>query len=136
MNYLSIDLWTKRCWLAYTLEWIIFTLPWVARFELVKNLKKIVAEKKIDVIVVWEPKDLYWKDTRQLDRTNSFIVKLKEYFPEQKIESVDERFTTFEALNILWSQKLSKKDIAEKKDSMAAFLILETYMDKISKWKY
>ena len=101
-----------------------------------KNLKKIVSEKKIDVIVVWEPKDLYWKDTRQLDRTNTFVEKLKGFFPGVKIEMVDERFTTFEALNILWSQKLSKKEITEKKDSMAAFLILETYIDKISKWKY
>lgn len=130
MNYLWIDLWTKNCWLAYTLEWIIFTLPQVERHILVNELKKIIKEKKIEVIVVWLPFDLYWKDKKQLDRTTKFIDKLKNIFPALKIEWIDERYTTFESLNILSSFE-KKENIASKKDSMSAFLILESYLDRM-----
>lgn len=132
MNYLGIDLWTKNCWLAYTLEWIVFTLPQVERHKLVNELKKIIKEKNIEVIVVWLPYDLYGNDKKQLERTLDFIEKLKNIFPEIKIDSVDERFTTFESINILSSFE-KKENIASKKDSMAAFLILETYLEKIKK---
>ena len=132
MNYLGIDLWTKNCWLAYTLEGIVFALPQVERHKLVNELKKNIKEKNIEVIVVWLPYDLYGKDKKQLERTNDFIEKLKKIFPEIKIEWIDERFTTFESLNILSSFE-KKENIASKKDSMSAFLILESYLGKIKK---
>lgn len=132
MNYLGIDLWTKNCWLAYTLEWIIFTLPQVERHILVNELKKIIKEKNIEAIIIWLPYDLYDNDKRQLWRTLPFIEKLKNIFPEIKIDSIDERFTTYESLNILNSFE-KKENIASKKDSMAAFLILETYLRKNKK---
>lgn len=129
MSYLGIDLWNKTCWLAYTLEWIIFTLPQVERHKLVNELKKIIKEKNIEVIVVWLPYDLYGKDKRQLERTLDFIEKIKNIFPLVKIEWIDERFTTFESLNILSSFE-KKENIVSKKDSMSAFLILESYLEK------
>lgn len=129
MNYLWIDLWDKNCWLAYSLEWIIFTLPQVERHTLVNELKKIIKEKNIWTIVVWLPYDLYWKDLNQLDKTKKFIEKLKDIFPEIKIDWIDERFTTFESLNILGSFE-KKSNISSKKDSMSAFLILESYLNK------
>lgn len=130
MNYLWIDLWNKRCWLAYsTFWWIIFTLPSANRFELVPTLKKIIKEKSIETIVLGMPYDLYWIDKVQLDRTNKFYEKLKDIFPEIKIHTVDERFTTFEAINIL-NQFEKKENIKDKKDSMSAFLILESFLQK------
>lgn len=129
MNYLWIDLWDKNCWLAYSLEWIVFTLPQVERHTLVNELKKIIKEKNIWTIVVWLPYDLYWKDLNQLDKTKKFIEKLKDIFPEIKIDWIDERFTTFESLNILGSFE-KKSNISSKKDSMSAFLILESYLNK------
>ena len=47
---LWIDLWDKRSWIAYNVEWIIFSLPYVERLNLIKYLKKIVLEKKIEGI--------------------------------------------------------------------------------------
>lgn len=130
MNYLSIDLWNKRCWLAYSNIWIIFTLPFVERFKLISELKKIIIEKNISKIVIWMPYDLYWKDFTQLDRTKKFILKLKWFFPDIEIIEIDERFTTFESINIL-NELWNKKDIMSKKDSLSAYLILETYLSKI-----
>ena len=130
MNYLWIDLWDKLCGLAYTLEWVIFTLPAVKRVEIIKRLQQLIEEKNISVLVVWLPYDLYGIDTRQLDKTQKFIEKLKNIFPHLEVLWEDERFTTFEAYNILESGPTQKKNFKEQKDSLSAFLILESYMNK------
>jgi len=130
MNLLWIDLWDKRSWIAYNVEWIIFSLPYVERLNLIKYLKKIVLEKKIEGIVVWLPYDLYNKDSKQLDKTLKFIEKLKLIFPDILIESIDERFTTFESYNILSQLNLTRSEILDKKDWMSAYLILESYINK------
>lgn len=131
MNYLGIDLWNKRCWLAYSNMGIIFTLPFVERFKIINELKKIILEKNISKIVIWMPYDLYWKDFIQLDRTKKFLWKIKMIFPNIEIIEVDERFTTFESINIL-NEIWNKKDIMKNKDSLSAYLILERYLIKIN----
>lgn len=129
MNYLSIDLWNKRCWLAYSNLWIIFTLPFVPRVRLVRELKKIILEKQISKIVVWMPYDLYSMDFRQLNKTKKFILKLKEIFKDIEVIEMDERFTTFESLSLL-NEIWDKKNIKEKKDSLSAYLILERFLSQ------
>lgn len=129
MNYVGIDLWDKRCWLAYSNMWFIFTLDAVPRFTLVSELKKLLKEKDIWKIVIGMPYDLYGKNLKQLEKTQKFIIKLKQIFKDAEIIEMDERFTTFEAiwfLNDFWN----KKEIMEKKDSMSAYLILERYLSK------
>ena len=128
MNYLSIDLWDKRCWLAYTNMWIIFMLPFVARVALIWELKKIIIQKEISKIIIWLPFDLYGKDLNQLNKTKKFISKLRNIFPNIEIIEIDERFTTFQSINILTQMWES---IEQNKDSMSAYLILETYLNKI-----
>lgn len=131
MNYLSIDLWDKRCWLAYTNMDFIFMLPYVNRVELISNLKKIIKDKNISKIIIWMPYDLYWKDYNQLEKTKKFTQKLKINFPDIEIIEVDERFTTIESINIL--KYLWSKNIQDNKDSMSAYLILETFLNKKNK---
>lgn len=128
MNYLGIDLWDKRCWLAYSNEWFIFTLPWVARVEIIPVIKKIINEKDIQSIVLWMPFDLYGKNIKQMEKTKVFWKKLQEIFPQMEIIEIDERFTTFQSLSIL--KESGSKDIANQKDSMSAYLILETFLNK------
>ncbi len=129
--YLSIDLWDKRCWIAVEVEWIIIPKAIVERQKLIRELKKIISEYKIKVIVVWLPYDLHGKKMRQLDKTRNFIEKLKNIFPKLKIEWVDERFTSFEAdhtLDLLWV-----KNKKWKKDDISAVLIMESYLRQKSK---
>lgn len=128
MNYLSIDLWNKRCWIAYTNMWIIFTWEIIARTALISELKKIIFQKDIKKIIVWLPYDLYWENKKQLERTKKFVWKLKEIFKNIEIVEIDERFTTFESINIL--NQIWEKDISGKKDSLSAYLILETYLNR------
>lgn len=128
MNYLSIDLWDKICWIAYLNMWIIFTLKAIPRTKLIQELKKIIPQKQISKIIVWMPYDLYWIDNKQLNKTKIFVNKLQNFFPNMQIETIDERFTTFESTYIL--KKIKEKNIKEKKDSLSAYLILETYLNK------
>ena len=79
-------------------------------------------------IVVGLPFDLYGKDKKRLQKTEKFIENLKNIFPEQKIEWFDERFSTFEAeniLNIMW-----KNPEIWTKDAISASIILEDYLKK------
>lgn len=124
--YLAIDLWDKRCWIAISLEWIAIPKWIVARTKLVDCLKKYINDYSIKVIVVWLPYDLYNKNLKQLDKTKVFIEKLKIIFPKIKIDSIDERFTSFEADNLL--RQMWIKDTKWKKDDIAACIILETYL--------
>lgn len=124
--YLGLDLWDKRCWIAIFLEWIILPKEIIARVKIIDCLKKYIKDYNIKIIVVWLPFDLYWKDKRQLLKTKKFIEKLKNIFPELKIEEIDERFTSFEADNIL--KQLGKTENIWKKDAISASLILETYL--------
>jgi len=120
--YLAIDLWDKKCWLAIELEWVIIPKAIVARVKLIQELKKLIQEYDIKTIVVWLPYDLYWKNLKQLEKTKKFIEKLKDIFKDIFIDSIDERFTSFEADNILielWMD--SSKNV--KKDDLSAVLI-------------
>lgn len=128
--YLAIDLWDKKCWLAVYIEWIVVPKSIVPRVKLIQELKKLVKEYNIKTIIVWLPFDLYWKKLKQLEKTKKFIEKLKIIFSELKIEWIDERFTSFEADNILDNLWLDKNNT--QKDDISAVLILESYLKKTS----
>ncbi len=100
----------------------------VPRVDVISVLKKYVKEYGITHIIIGLPYDLHGKNMRQLDKTKTFIDKLQDIFPNQKIIGHDERFTSFEAEQV--SKKLSKH--AEKRDDIAAVLILESYLKYIS----
>ena len=124
--YLWIDLWDKKCWIALQIESIVIPKAIIKRPKLISELKKLIKEYSIKVIVVWLPYDLYGKNLNQLKKTNIFIEKLKLIFPTIKVESIDERFTSFEADNILNSIWI--KNTNWKKDDISAALILESYL--------
>ncbi len=124
--YLWIDLWDKRCWIAVYIEWVVLPKWIILRHILITELKKIIKQYNITTIVVGLPYDLYWKKLRQIDKTKKFLEKLKYIFPEQKIDWIDERFTSFEAWLILDSMWI--KDKIWKKDDISAVLILESYL--------
>jgi putative Holliday junction resolvase len=123
--YLAIDLWDKRCGIATEQSGIVFPKETVLRPKLMQTLKKYIQNNDIWVIVVWLPYDLYGKKTKQLEKTKMFMEKLSQDFPNIKIEWCDERFTSFEAEQI-WLQLWE----TEKRDDLAAALILETYLEQ------
>lgn len=127
--YLGLDLWDKRCGISLYIEWIVVPKWIYPRQTLISELKKIVKDYSISTIVVWLPYDLYGKDTKQLDKTKLFIEKLVKFFPEQKIDSIDERFTSFEADFVLDTMWIKQKKW--KRDDISAVLILESYLERV-----
>lgn len=128
MSAIAIDLWERKVWIAVEINNIVFPKKIVSRIEIVRELKKLFEDNNsIDTIVVWLPFDLYNKDTKQLDKTNKFIEKLKNIFVDKKIVWVDERFTTFEAINIKNKTLKNKKEV----DDISACLILESYLKRL-----
>lgn len=124
--YLWLDYWDKRCGVAVSVEWIIIPKEIIPRVKIVEKLKKFISEYKISVIVVWLPYDLYGKDKKQLEKTEKFIEKLKDIFSEIEIVWFDERFSSFEAENIL--NMMWEKENIWKKDAISASIILEDYL--------
>ena len=130
MSILAIDYWDKRCWIAIEVQGIAIPKEIVLRNDIIKVINQYIDDYKISVIVVWLPYDLYWKDLKQLEKTQKFIRELKNKYKNVKIEWVDERFTTFEAERVLDAYWVNEKKW--KKDAISASLILESYLNKIN----
>ena len=126
MSAMAIDLWDKRCWIAVEVDWFSLAKDIVARTKLIQVIKKYLSEYNFDTIVVGLPYDLYGKNLKQLDKTKNFIDKLTEIFPKCNIEWFDERFSSFEADNIL--KEFWFKNNRWQKDDISAQIILENYL--------
>lgn len=88
-----------------------------------KYIKSYLASHEIDAIIVWAPYDLYWIDTRQLDKTHVFFEKLQSIFPKYDCIMQDERFSSLSA----------NEGTTKHRDDIAAQVILQSYIDSISK---
>jgi len=122
MSILGIDYWEKKVWLAIEIENIAFSYAIIDRVKIIKELKKIIKEKNIKTIVIWEPFDFYWQENKTLLKVQKFKKNLQELFPDLKIESIDERFTT----KIVDNSK-------NKRDDLSAVVILQDYLDRKKK---
>lgn len=120
MKYICLDLWDKRVGIARNEGNIAFPHGVVARASIIRYLKKYFLEHSdIDALIIGLPFDLYWTDTKQLDKTREFIVKLQSIFPDIEVIWHDERFSSFEASE--WFN--------DHKDDVAASCILQSYLD-------
>ena len=122
MSYIAIDLWDKKVWLAVAVEGISMPKSIVARTKLIDALKKMQSEYDAHTFVVGLPYDLYGVRVKQLEKTQKFIGKLQEIFPDIKVEGYDERFSTLEA------RRDNDKD---EVDDISASLILEGYLGSL-----
>ncbi len=131
---IAIDYWDKKCWIALEIQGVAIPKEVVLRTKIIEILQKYF-QKHIDIdkIILWLPYDLYWKDKIQLNKTNEFKRELEnKFWKKSKLENkiqiigVDERFTSFEAENIL--SAFWKKYKPLPKDAISAALILETYL--------
>ena len=135
MTAIAIDYWDKRCWIALEIENIAIPKEIVLRVNIIKTLEKYFKKyKEIDTIILGLPYDLYWLDKTQLNKTLEFQRELNNKFAKKrfKIIWVDERFSSFEAENVLNS--LWEKDKHWKKDAISAAIILETYLNNKEKY--
>lgn len=97
--------------------------------RLVEEVKKIIDEKKIDAIVLGLPKNM--NNTLGVKAELSYKFKnTLENATHLNVFLEDERLTTKQATNILLMNDTSRKKRKKVIDSMAATIILQSYLDK------
>ena len=133
MRYLGMDLGTTTLGLAITDKTNTISSPLdILNFKsedyesIMPAIEEIIKQNKITDIVVGLPKNMDNTLGFASERSVKFS-KMLEKFPV-KVHLQDERLTTIEATNILKStgkKKINKKNII---DSMAASIILTSYL--------
>ena len=132
---LAIDYGRKRVGLAVTdeLQIIANALTTVRAHDIFSYLHEYIKYEKVDCIVVGEPKQMNYEPSEAAKFIEPFVRRLKNEFPNIKIERHDERFTSKMAQQTILEAGLKKKDRQNKSllDSISATIILQSYMNSI-----
>ena len=136
MRYLGLDLGTRTLGVSIsdTTLTIANTLKTI-RFsdseyeELIPEIKNIISEYEISKIVLGFPKNMNNTIGTRCEETLKFKEMLEREFHIEVILQ-DERLTTVEATSYMLEADVSRKKRKKKIDSLAANIILQTYLDK------
>ena len=136
MRYLGLDLGTRTLGISIsdTTKTIASTLKTI-RFNdsdydsILPELKSIIEEYEISKIVLGLPKNMNNTMGERCTTTIEFQKKLIDMFNIEVILQ-DERLTTVEATNYMLEADISRKKRKKKIDSLAANIILQTYLDR------
>lgn len=138
MRYLGLDLGSRRLGVSISdPNGIIASAYKVVEHneeyeKLVEDIKKIVNDEKIEKIVLGLPKNM----NNTIGPKGELSYKFKEML-EGKIDKevilVDERLTTKEATDVLIKGNTSRKKRKKVVDSLAATIILQSYLDRVIK---
>lgn len=130
---IAIDYGRKRCGVAVTdiLRIAANGLPTQRTCDIEKFIWDYIAREPVDIIVVGEPKNLKGEDSESMRYIRPFLSRLKKIFPDIKIETTDERFTSTQAHKdmIMAGFKLQDRQNKGKADEMAAVLILTSWLE-------
>jgi len=136
MRYLGLDLGTRTLGISIsdTTLTIASALKTI-RFSdsdydsLIPELKRIIDEYDVSKIVLGLPKNMNNTMGDRCATTIEFQNKLIEHF-NIDVALQDERLTTVEATNYMLEADISRKKRKKKIDSLAANIILQTYLDR------
>lgn len=136
MKYLGLDLGTRTLGLSISdLTHTIASTYKTIRYEendydyLLQELKKIIEQEKIERLVLGLPKNMNNTIGESAERCLNFKKLLEDNLNIQ-VEMQDERLTTVEAHNYMIEANMSRKKRKQKIDSLAANIILQTYLDR------
>lgn len=136
MRYLGLDLGTKTLGISISDELHLIANTYkTIRFEendynsLLPYIQEIITENNIGKIVLGFPKNMNNTIGDRCKATLSFKDLLEKTFYIEVILQ-DERLTTIEATNYMLEANISRKKRKKKIDTLAANIILQTYIDK------
>jgi len=131
---LSIDYGSKRCGLAISddLQMIGSPLRTVATHELFVDIGQLLENEDVEGIVIGLPKDLRGGQTDASKLVMKFIKKVKRAFPNLKVWSEDERFTSKIAMQAMLAGNVPKHKRRDKSviDKVSASIILQSFLDR------
>ena len=135
MRYLGLDLGTKSLGISITDKTNILVSPLkVLKFKfedydsIIDEVKNIVREYNIKLVVLGLPKNMDGSIGFAGERSLKFKEKLEN--EGIKVELVDERLTTKSAEDIIHINNDNIKNTKNKIDSIAACIILESYLKR------
>lgn len=134
MRYLGLDLGSRTLGIAVSETGLIASNYKTIRHEeeydrLLDEVKALVEELKIDTVVLGFPKNM----NNTIGPKGELSLEFKEKL--EKIINIpvvlqDERLSTKSALDTLIQGNVSRKDRKKVVDSVAATIILQTYLDR------
>ena len=132
---MAIDMGRKRCGIAVTdpLQIIANGLTTVASAQLPDFVVNYLKQEEVECIVIGEPKDMKNNPSDCSKYIDPIINRLKKLLPDMKIVRYDERFTSVMAHQTMIDAGLSKSKRQDKElvDTIAATIILQSYMSSI-----
>lgn len=132
----GIDVGKKRTGIAQTdlLKTISTPVGTFPPDEVIKALKSIASQSRIEKFIVGWPLTTDGKEGEATDMVQTFIKELEEAFPEIPIEKVDERHTSNRAMELMIDAGIPKKKRRQKErvDRIAAAVILQHYLEEHS----
>ncbi len=96
--------------------------------QVAEEMRDIIRERGVRLLVVGHPLGLSGKDTARAKRTRRFIKFLRERL-DVSVTKWDERLSTTQAERVLNETHTKPARKAEKRDVLAAQLILQAYLD-------
>ena len=134
MKCLGMDLGTKTLGLAVSDKLGVIASPYkTLRYddinELVEEIAKLIDDLSIEVLVLGYPKNMNNTLGEAVTRTLNF-KELLESKTSLTVNLIDERLSTVEAENVLLVQDISRGARKKVIDSIAASIILDTYLRK------
>lgn len=139
MRYLGLDLGTKTLGVSLSDRLGLITSTYkTIRFNendyesALNQLEEIISEFKVEKIVLGLPKNMNNSLGFASERSMNFKKMIEEKYNIEVILQ-DERLSSVEANNIMIKNDTSRKKRKKSVDSLAANIILQSYLDKIKK---
>jgi putative Holliday junction resolvase len=129
---LAIDYGIKRTGIAVTdpLKIIATGLTTIPSGTLINFLKDYFSKEDVELVIIGEPRNLDDTSTHATPLVKSMIKKLMKEFPEKRIKTVDERYTSKMASQAMLDMGMKKKQRRNKAlvDEIAATIMLQDYL--------
>jgi putative Holliday junction resolvase len=133
---ICIDYGGKRCGLAVTdpLQIIATALTTVDTKELFTFLADYFLKEPVELILIGEPLNLDNTPTDATPLVQKAIIDLGKKFPHIPIQTVDERYSSKNAVRAMVEMGMKKNDRRDKKtiDRVAATMLLQEYLSNRS----
>ena len=130
----GIDFGIKRTGLAYTdPNKIIATgLKNLPTNIVISYIQDYFKNEEVDAFIIGKPIQKDGTPSELENKIKDFILELKKYFPNKKIERYDERYTSKMAKQVIINLGIKKKKRSNKGlvDQISATIILQSYLEK------
>lgn len=138
MSILSLDIGTKKIGVAYSEHGLLAeefcTINYASQLQAIIEILFLVKNKKVDQIIIGLPIRSNGSESAQTNHVREFSKLLEDKIKSSKIDAEiffeNEELTSKEAERILFNQGKSLEEVRERRDQLAAKLILDQYLNR------